>query len=61
MSTSTGNDSDNAPKEAQQPPIEPIRLPTVEEIRGQDIWNNCAVRSVFSGVVGMAKNRLFFA
>ncbi|KAF3454871.1 hypothetical protein FNV43_RR05319 [Rhamnella rubrinervis] len=52
MSTSTGNDSDNASKEVQKPPIEPIRLPTVEEIRGQDIWNNCAVRSVFSGVMG---------
>lgn len=38
--------------EAQKPPIEPLRLPTPDEIRGQDIWNNCAVRSVFSGVVG---------
>lgn len=27
-------------------------MPTVEEIRGQDIWNNCAVRSVASGVMG---------
>ncbi|KAL6626672.1 hypothetical protein ACP70R_030398 [Stipagrostis hirtigluma subsp. patula] len=24
--------------------VEPIRMPTVEEIKGQDIWNNCAVR-----------------
>ncbi|XP_074574667.1 mitochondrial import inner membrane translocase subunit TIM22-4 [Curcuma longa] len=32
--------------------IEPLRLPTPEEIRGQDIWNNCAVRSVASGVMG---------
>ncbi|XP_011623189.1 mitochondrial import inner membrane translocase subunit TIM22-4 isoform X1 [Amborella trichopoda] len=39
------------PKEAEKP-IEPLRLPTVEEIRGQDIWNNCAVRSVVSGVMG---------
>ncbi|WVZ02405.1 hypothetical protein V8G54_023211 [Vigna mungo] len=38
--------------EAEKPQIEPIRLPTVEEIRGQDIWNNCAVRSVVSGVMG---------
>ncbi|KAK3019345.1 hypothetical protein RJ639_003876 [Escallonia herrerae] len=32
--------------------VEPIRLPTLEEVRGQDIWNNCAVRSVVSGVMG---------
>ncbi|CAN6223486.1 unnamed protein product [Urochloa humidicola] len=32
--------------------VEPIRMPTVEEIRGQDIWNNCAVCSVVSGVMG---------
>ncbi|KAL9296174.1 hypothetical protein ACSQ67_022070 [Phaseolus vulgaris] len=37
--------------EAEKPQIEPIRLPSVEEIRGQDIWNNCAVRSVVSGVM----------
>ncbi|KAH1219826.1 Mitochondrial import inner membrane translocase subunit TIM22-1 [Glycine max] len=36
----------------ENPQIEPIRLPSVEEIRGQDIWNNCAVRSVVSGVMG---------
>lgn len=40
-------------KEVEKPQIEPIRLPTVEEVRGQDIWNNCAIRSVFSGVMGM--------
>ncbi|KAF8394870.1 hypothetical protein HHK36_018807 [Tetracentron sinense] len=39
-------------KEAEKPQIDPLRLPTVEEIRGQDIWNNCAVRSVVSGVMG---------
>ena len=44
-----------ASREVEKPPIEPIRLPTVEEMRGQDIWNNCAVRSVVSGVMGMAK------
>ncbi|KAK3151337.1 hypothetical protein QOZ80_3AG0244590 [Eleusine coracana subsp. coracana] len=32
--------------------VEPIRMPTPEEINGQDIWNNCAVRSVVSGVMG---------
>jgi len=40
-------------KEVEKPQIQPISLPTVEEIRGQDIWNNCAVRSVVSGVMGM--------
>ncbi|KAG1342728.1 mitochondrial import inner membrane translocase subunit TIM22-4 [Cocos nucifera] len=39
-------------KEAEKPKIEPLRLPTPEEIRGQDIWNNCAVRSVVSGIMG---------
>ncbi|MCL7030554.1 hypothetical protein MKW94_020235 [Papaver nudicaule] len=37
---------------AEKPAVEPLRLPTVEEVRGQDIWNNCAVRSVVSGVMG---------
>lgn len=37
---------------SQATTVEPIRLPTVEEIKGQDIWNNCAVRSVVSGVMG---------
>lgn len=46
------NDSLNS-KEVEKPQIQPIGLPTVEEIRGQDIWNNCAVRSVVSGVMGM--------
>ncbi|XP_004505597.1 mitochondrial import inner membrane translocase subunit TIM22-4 [Cicer arietinum] len=45
------NGSSNT-KEVEKPPMEPISLPTVEEIRGQDIWNNCAVRSVVSGVMG---------
>ncbi|XP_019178636.1 PREDICTED: mitochondrial import inner membrane translocase subunit TIM22-4-like [Ipomoea nil] len=56
MSSDPENDPQNASssssQEADKPPIEPIRLPTVEEIRGQDIWNNCAVRSVSSGVMG---------
>ncbi|KAI4297112.1 hypothetical protein L6164_037016 [Bauhinia variegata] len=55
LSNNSGNELANDPlnsKEAVKPQIEPIRLPTVEEIRGQDIWNNCAVRSVASGVMG---------
>jgi hypothetical protein len=32
--------------------VEPIRIPTPEEIRGQDIRNNCAVKSVTHGVIG---------
>ncbi|XP_024985998.1 mitochondrial import inner membrane translocase subunit TIM22-4-like [Cynara cardunculus var. scolymus] len=47
-------DSSNSPaaNEAEKTTIEPIRLPTIEEVRGQDIWNNCAVKSVASGVMG---------
>ncbi|KAK3133751.1 hypothetical protein QOZ80_6AG0540500 [Eleusine coracana subsp. coracana] len=37
---------------SQAPVVETIRVPTPEEIQGQDIWNNCAVRSVVSGVMG---------
>ncbi|XP_016650332.1 PREDICTED: mitochondrial import inner membrane translocase subunit TIM22-4-like isoform X2 [Prunus mume] len=51
MATNTENES-TVSREVEKPPIEPIRLPSVEEIRGQDIWNNCAVRSVVSGVMG---------
>lgn len=40
-------------QELQKPSrIEPLRLPTPEEIVAQDVWNNCAVRSVASGVMG---------
>ncbi|KAK4709247.1 hypothetical protein R3W88_030172 [Solanum pinnatisectum] len=46
------NDAHSSSQEAKKPQIETIRMPTVEEIRGQDIWNNCAVRSVVSGVMG---------
>ncbi|XP_010257052.1 PREDICTED: mitochondrial import inner membrane translocase subunit TIM22-4-like [Nelumbo nucifera] len=58
MASTSGTESTETPtsssrsKEAEKPQIEPLRLPTVEEIRGQDIWNNCAVRSVVSGVMG---------
>lgn len=38
--------------EAEQPQIQAIRMPTIEEIRAQEVWNNCAVRSVVSGVMG---------
>ncbi|KVI08431.1 Mitochondrial inner membrane translocase subunit Tim17/Tim22/Tim23/peroxisomal protein PMP24 [Cynara cardunculus var. scolymus] len=50
-------DSSNSPaaNEAEKTTIEPIRLPTIEEVRGQDIWNNCAVKSVASGVMGLSK------
>jgi len=37
---------------SQAAAVEPIRMPTAEEIKGQDIWNNCVVRSVVSGVMG---------
>ncbi|XP_074292293.1 mitochondrial import inner membrane translocase subunit TIM22-4 [Silene latifolia] len=36
----------------EKPPVEQLHMMTPEEIRGQDIWNNCAVRSVMSGVMG---------
>lgn len=55
MSTNPDNESQSASSSSQdapKPQIETIRPPTVEEIRGQDIWNNCAVRSVVSGVMG---------
>ncbi|KAK8960358.1 Mitochondrial import inner membrane translocase subunit TIM22-1 [Platanthera guangdongensis] len=35
----------------ENPRIEPLVLPTLEEIRGQDIWNNCGVRTVVSGIM----------
>ena len=43
----------NSSNEVKKSPVEPIRLPTIEEVRGQDIWNNCAVRGVVSGVMGL--------
>lgn len=58
-SSDAGNPSDNASKEAEKPVIEPIRLPTVEEVRAQEVWNNCAVRGVLSGVMGTAQKALF--
>lgn len=51
MAEDKGNET-AASREVEKAPIEPLRMPTVEEIRGQDIWNNCVVRSVASGVMG---------
>lgn len=51
---SAASEPEGAPavqKEAEKT-IQPLRLPTPEEIRGQDIWNNCAVRSAVSGIMG---------
>ncbi|KAK1410882.1 hypothetical protein QVD17_37424 [Tagetes erecta] len=48
--SSSSSSSSAAANETEK--IEPIRLPTIEEVRGQDIWNNCVVRSVASGVMG---------
>lgn len=49
MSEQGANSSNEVKKKT---PVEPIRLPKIEEVRGQDIWNNCAVRGVVSGVMG---------
>ncbi|KDP34810.1 hypothetical protein JCGZ_10590 [Jatropha curcas] len=38
--------------EPATPQIQPFSMPTMEEIRAQEIWDNCAVRSVTSGVMG---------
>ncbi|XVE58873.1 hypothetical protein DITRI_Ditri04bG0203900 [Diplodiscus trichospermus] len=49
------NDSINevpSSSEAERPQVQAIRMPTIEEIRAQEVWNNCAVRSVVSGVMG---------
>ncbi|KAK9940860.1 hypothetical protein M0R45_017500 [Rubus argutus] len=51
MAEDKGNET-AASREVEKAPIEPLRMPTVEEIRGQDIWNNCVVRSAASGVMG---------
>ncbi|KAK1321188.1 Mitochondrial import inner membrane translocase subunit TIM22-1 [Acorus calamus] len=52
MASPDAEPTSSSPKEAERPPIEPLRMPTVEEIRGQDIWNNCVVRSAVSGIMG---------
>ncbi|VAI55170.1 unnamed protein product [Triticum turgidum subsp. durum] len=43
---------------SQSAAVQPLQLPTPEEIKGQEMMNNCAVRSVLSGV--MALERLLF-
>ncbi|XP_017972242.1 PREDICTED: mitochondrial import inner membrane translocase subunit TIM22-4 [Theobroma cacao] len=53
--TNSEGDSKNeaaSSSEAEQPQIKGIRMPTMEEIRAQEVWDNCAVRSVVSGVMG---------
>ncbi|KAF2287543.1 hypothetical protein P3X46_006926 [Hevea brasiliensis] len=57
MAASSGiesNDGASSSKEAEPetPQIPPFRMPTMEEIRAQEVWNNCAIRSVASGVMG---------
>ncbi|KAH7549848.1 hypothetical protein ACOSP7_025188 [Xanthoceras sorbifolium] len=49
---SNNSGSSSASKETGVRQYEPIRMPAMEDIRAQDVWNNCAVRSVFSGVMG---------
>lgn len=55
MSSCISDKEPKKPIEEESPPlrVEPIRLPTIEEVRGQDIRNNCGVRSVVSGVLGL--------
>ncbi|EPS67150.1 hypothetical protein M569_07626 [Genlisea aurea] len=52
MTSNPDSESPSGQDHSPKPDIEPIRLPTIEEIRGQDIWNNCAVRSIVSGIMG---------
>ncbi|XVF84111.1 hypothetical protein PTKIN_Ptkin16aG0548300 [Pterospermum kingtungense] len=56
---SSNSDNDSRSKvpsssetEQPQPQVQAIRMPSMEEIRAQEVWNNCAVRSVVSGVMG---------
>ncbi|KAH9662056.1 mitochondrial import inner membrane translocase subunit TIM22-1 [Citrus sinensis] len=46
------NNGSSIAKEPEKPQIEAFRMPTMEEMRAQEVWNNCAVRSVASGVMG---------
>lgn len=56
MATNSGTESNNGAastsKETETPQIHSFRMPTIEEVRAQEVWNNCAVRSVASGVMG---------
>ncbi|WCJ44261.1 Mitochondrial import inner membrane translocase subunit TIM22-1 [Euphorbia peplus] len=51
MSTSSSESKDGAPI-SNETEIPPFRMPSMEEIRAQEVWDNCAVRSVASGVMG---------
>jgi hypothetical protein len=42
--------------------VQPIQLPTHEEMKAQDMHNNCVIRSVLSGVMGnVSSNSISFA
>ncbi|GKV09511.1 hypothetical protein SLEP1_g20998 [Rubroshorea leprosula] len=54
-STNSGTESNNghsSSSEPETPQIRPVRMPTMEEVRAQEVWDNCAVRGVVSGVMG---------
>jgi len=55
----TGASSPPVASDENSTQIQPIRMPTIEEIRAQEVWNNCAVRAVTSGVMGQFKYPLF--
>lgn len=55
----TGASSGSVGADENATQIQPIRMPTIEEIRAQEVWNNCAVRAVTSGVMGQFKSPLF--
>ncbi|EFJ34081.1 hypothetical protein SELMODRAFT_230551 [Selaginella moellendorffii] len=44
--------SDSDGSSAPPPPVEPLKLPTFEEMKAQDVFNNCAVKSIVSCVMG---------
>lgn len=48
-----GGSAPPAPPGADKPPEPQFHMPTPEELRIQDVMNNCAVRTVLSGVMGM--------
>ncbi|KAL6200401.1 hypothetical protein ACLB2K_030183 [Fragaria x ananassa] len=52
MAEEKANETAASREVEEAPKIEPIRMPTPEEIRGQDMMNNCAVKTVISGVMG---------
>ncbi|KAJ8759253.1 hypothetical protein K2173_006773 [Erythroxylum novogranatense] len=55
MATNSENESDkgaSSSKQQEMSQVQPFRMPTVEEVRAQEVWNNCVVRSVFSGIMG---------